>query len=75
MEETCGSDVKTDEIPVDEDVNCWRESDPSDSRSPDSTRRSLSSVKPEGPTSTLVVGGRATQSDDRFVPTTPTDGA
>lgn len=65
-------DADTDETPG---VNHWPESNPSGSSSLDSVRRSSSAFRPKGLTSTSTVGGRATQADVRFVPTTPTRGA
>ena len=72
-------DVYTDEAPVGDDVRRWPDAagSGSGSPSPDSVRRSSISFKPMEPTlsSSVVVVGRATRTDDRLVPTTPKDGA
>ena len=67
-------DVDADEDDVGEDVRLWPDIAGSGNPSPDSSRRS-SSFKPKEPTEMSVASGRATQADDRPVPTTPKDGA
>ena len=64
-------DVDTDEAPVSEDVRCWL-----DTASSGSVHHSSISFKQKESTlSSSVVVGRAMQTDDRLVPTTPMDGA
>ena len=66
-------DMDTDEAPVGEDVRRWPETaGTAGSPSPDSVRRSSISFKPKEPTlsSSVVIIGRAMQTDDRLVPTT-----
>ena len=70
-------DVDTDEAPVGEDVRRWPDTADSGSPSLDSVRRSSISFKQKEPTlsSSVVVGGQATRTDDRLlVSTTPKDG-
>ena len=70
-------DVDTDEAPVDEEVRRWPDAAGSGNPSPDSVRRSSISFNSKEPTlsSSVVVVGRAMRTDDRFVQTTPKDGA
>ena len=70
-------DVDTDAAPVGEDVRRWPDAAGSGSPSSDSVRRSSISFQPKEPTlsSSVVVGDRATRTDDRLVSITPKDGA
>ena len=71
-------DVDTEEAPVGADVLRWPDTAGSGSSSPDYIfyiNRSSISFKPKEPTSSSFVVGRALQTDDRLVPTSPKEGA